>query len=228
MLDMDKKEFINGLKYAIFDMDGTVVDSLSFWDFCWSEIGKKYFANPDFRPDPEFDKAIRTITMKDTAILIKERYLPEETVDNIYNLCNDLIQYYYVNVVGTKTGVTEFLDKLLENGVKMCIASATEPRFIRIIMDKCGLGKYFSFVISCTDVGAGKDKPDVFLEALRRLGGDIGEACVFEDSCVALETAEKAGFKTVGIYDKNNYGQDRLKAASDIYLSENETYYDLI
>ena len=57
---------------------------------------------------------------------------------------------------------------------------------------------------------------------------EISDICVFEDSYVAIETARKAGFKTVGIYDKFNYGQDRLKAASDIYISETDSIATLI
>ena len=74
----------------------------------------------------------------------------------------------------------------------------------------------------------GKEKPDVFLEALRRLGGDLSSACVFEDSFVALETAKKAGFMTVGVYDKNNYEQQRLENASNIYISSKMTFLDII
>ena len=76
--------------------------------------------------------------------------------------------------------------------------------------------------MSCADIGAGKDKPDIYIAAKNALGLTAEDICVFEDSYVALETAKNAGFKTVGIFDKNNYGQDRLKAASLIYIKEGE------
>ncbi|MBQ9115919.1 MAG: HAD-IA family hydrolase, partial [Clostridia bacterium] len=66
----------------------------------------------------------------------------------------------------------------------------------------------------------GKDKPDIYIAAQKALGLNTEDICVFEDSYVALETAKKAGFKTVGIYDKYNYGQDKLEAASVIYVNE--------
>ena len=74
----------------------------------------------------------------------------------------------------------------------------------------------------------GKDKPDIYLLAQNELGLDISDICVFEDSYVAIETAGKAGFKTVGIYDKFNYGQDRLEASSDIYISESDSIAALV
>jgi beta-phosphoglucomutase-like phosphatase (HAD superfamily) len=60
------------------------------------------------------------------------------------------------------------------------------------------------------------------------MGLSVGDVCVFEDSFVALETAKSAGFKTVGLYDKYSMGQDRLLAASDIYMKEGESLLDII
>ncbi|MBE6634932.1 MAG: HAD family phosphatase [Ruminococcaceae bacterium] len=224
---MERKEFVKTIKYAIFDMDGTLADSLGFWEAFWPELGKQYMNNPSFRADAEVDRAVRTVTMNASAVMIQKAYLNDVSPEEIYSFCNKMIDYYYNNKVDMKTGVPEFLEYMRSRGVKMCIASATEPRFLHALLKKCALAEYFEDVVSCTDVGAGKEKPDVFLEALRRLGGNIEDACVFEDSFVALETAKKAGFKTVGIYDKNNYGQDRLKAAADVYMGEGDVYYDL-
>ena len=102
----------------------------------------------------------------------------------------------------------------------MCVASATDKKYLPIALDACGLTSYFDTVLSCAELGVGKDKPDIYLAALAALGTNASETCVFEDSFVALETAKKAGFHTVGIYDENNFGQERLCQASDLYLSK--------
>ena len=86
----------------------------------------------------------------------------------------------------------------------------------------------FDFVISCVDIGSGKDKPDIYLAALERFGSSLEQTCVFEDSFVALETAKRAGFITVGIHDNGNYDHDKLMAASDYYLADGMTFNDLI
>ena len=218
---------IEKIKYAIFDMDGTLVDSLGFFDYLWKEIGVKYFSDPTFRVDPNLDKRIRTKTLKDAVKEIRDAYLPNESVDELLKLSSDMLEEHYKMRVSAKRGVLDFLNNLKARGVKMCVASATEPRLIKYSVERCGLEDYFEFIISCTEVGAGKDKPDVFLEAIKRLGGTISESCVFEDSFIALETAERAGFMTVGVYDKNNYCQDRLKAASDFYFADGITLMDL-
>ena len=118
---------------------------------------------------------------------------------------------FYKNEVELKKGVLEFLEYCSEKGIKMCVASATDVKLFKIAIERCGIGKYFTDILSCAELGKGKDQPDIYLKALETLGTSIEEACVFEDSHVAVETAAKIGIKTVGIYDKYNYGQEEMK-----------------
>ena len=74
----------------------------------------------------------------------------------------------------------------------------------------------------------GKDKPDVYIATMQQMGLKAEEVCVFEDSFVAIETAKKLGCKTVGIFDKNNFGHDRLRASSDMYLDDGMQMKSLI
>ena len=90
------------------------------------------------------------------------------------------------------------------------------------------LYKYFPKVFSCGAIGKGKEHPDVFLMAAEYLGTEIGETVIFEDSLVAIETAVAAGFKTVGIYDRNNYGQDKIAEIANEYIADSETLLKLI
>ena len=219
---------IEKIKYAIFDMDGTLIDSLGYWEYLWREFGKKYLSDPNFKIDREIDKRIRTETLDSGSVLIRDRYVPDVSAKEIFDFAIDILEEHYKVRVFAKAGVTELLEHLKNNGVKMCVASATELKYIKYALERCGLDGFFEFVISCTEVGVGKEKPDVFLEALRRLDGEVSKTCVFEDSYVALETARRSGFMTVGIYDRYNYDQDRLASASDIYVKENMSLADLI
>ena len=108
------------------------------------------------------------------------------------------------------------------------MASASETKHLEIALTACGLREYIPELHSCADVGFGKDRPDVFFKAAASMGLSPSEVCVVEDSFLALETAKSAGFHTVGVYDANNYDQERLRVASEIYLGKSETLSDLI
>ncbi|MBO5652746.1 MAG: HAD family hydrolase, partial [Clostridia bacterium] len=135
---------------------------------------------------------------------------------------------FYRYKVSAKPGVHAFLDHLKAEGVRMCVASATDKKYLPIALEACGLSSYFETVLSCSELGVGKDKPDIYLKAMEILGTSPADTCIFEDSFVALETAKRIGCHTVGIFDKNNFGQDRLCAASEIYLAEGEGFDTLI
>ena len=110
----------------------------------------------------------------------------------------------------------------------MCLATANDEDLVEVVLKHCNIEKYFSKLFSCKELGKGKESPDVFFLALDYLGTPKEETWVFEDSFVALNTAAKAGFPTVGVYDKYSFRQDILKENSDIYISENEDVSILI
>jgi len=219
---------INKIKGAIFDMDGTLINSLIVWDMLWEDMGKKYLGREGFRPTKEDDKAVRTLTAAGAMELIHNNYGIGENVEELLNFWDEYVIKFYTEVVEIKDGVYEFLDELKSRGVKMCLASATDKKLLMVAIEKLGLGKYFSELLSCGDIGKGKEEPDIFLLAKEHLGTSLEETCVFEDSCVAIMTANKAGFKTVAIYDQFNYGQEEMKAVADEYIARGETLLKLV
>jgi HAD superfamily hydrolase (TIGR01509 family) len=151
-------------------------------------------------------------------------------LDELITFSNSRIEDFYRYEVEVKAGVFDFLNYLKDSGVKIALASGSEMKYVNVALEACGLSNYFdsSLVFSCVDIGVDKSKPDIYLKTQKALGFEADEICVFEDSATAIETAKSVGFKTVGIYDVNNFAQDRLKAASDIYVGKGETMADLI
>ena len=216
------------IKAAIFDMDGTLLDSLMLWDVLWSTFSDKYLNDRSFSPSVEDDKKVRTLTLKDAMLLIHNNYKLGESGEELLSLANSIMIDFYANSVELKDGVREFLEHCKNKGVKMCIASATAPELIYIALKHCDIEKYFLKVFSCGTIGKGKDEPDVFLQAAEFLGAEIKDTWVFEDSLTAIETAAKIGMPTVGIYDKFNYGQDKIKEIATEYINSTETILKLI
>lgn len=216
------------IKAAIFDMDGTLVDSLFLWEVLWSTFGEKYLKDKSFVPSAEDDKKVRTLTLKDAMDLIHNKYNIGETGEELLQLANSIMMDFYSNSAELKSGVREFLDYLKSQNTKMCIASATAPELIAVAMKHCDIEKYFSKVFSCVELGKGKETPDIFLLAKDFLRTNAQDTWVFEDSLVAIETATKIGMKTVGIYDRYNFGQDRIKEIATEYIADGETLLKLI
>ena len=216
------------IKGAIFDMDGTIINSLMFWDYLWQRIGEKYMGDAAFKPSDEINKKVRTMVYEDAMAYFKDCYrLPVDT-DEFITFASSGIFEFYKDVATVKDGAERLLASLREKNIKVCLASATAMEEVKYALECHGLLKYFDLVLSCADIGVGKDQPDIYLEALRSLHLSQDEVCVFEDSYVALETAKKAGFQTVGIFDRYNFEQERLKKASDIYLDGEQPLDSLI
>lgn len=216
------------IKSAIFDMDGTLVDSLFFWDVFWDIISKKYLDGKKFTPTPDDDKYIRTSPFAKAMNLLHENYDIGENGEDLLKTMVESLGEFYAKDVKPKDGVKEFLDYLQSKGIKMCIASATSPDLIKVALKHCGIDKYFSKLFSCGELGVGKDRPDIYLLAKNYLGSEIADTFVFEDSLVAIETAVKIGMPTVGIYDKFNPGQERIKEIATEYIADGETLLKLV
>ena len=216
------------MKAAIFDMDGTLINSLIFWNYLWEQMGQQYLGDGSFRPDETTDRECRTLTMVQAMELVHQRYHMGSSGEEVAQFATQLLETFYREVVEAKPGAVEFLQHLKASDVKMAVATASDGKLVQLAMERCGLKPYLDMVISCADVGKGKDHPDVFLLALEKLGTTVEETWMFEDSYVALQTAKRIGMPTVGIFDANNYGQDILKANSDHYIAEGEELTRLI
>ena len=212
----------------IFDMDGTLIDSMIFWDMFWPEIGKRCLGDESFLPDEATQKAIRTLPLGAAMKLLHETCGIGENAEVLFDTANALCVDFYRDTVKMKDGALAFLEHCRKSGIRMCVASATASELLEIVMQKFDLGRYFPRVISCNEVGVGKNHPDVFLLAREYLGTPMESTWVVEDSVTAVETANRAGFPTVGIYDCHNFDLDYMEAISTEFIGAGETLEKLI
>ena len=186
-------------KYCIFDMDGTIADSMGYW----KNIEREFLVEKGIQEDvDEVLKEIQHMTIPAAMEYFISRFGFSGTVESLTEEFDGMMAEHYRKDVEIKPGAKAYLEALRANGAKMCIASATSTPLVKIALEHMGITEYFDFVLSCVDVNSSKDKPLVFLEAARRLGGTPEETAVFEDSLVASTTAKNAGFYVVGIYEK--------------------------
>lgn len=205
-------------QYAIFDMDGTLVDSMVYW----KNLAKEYLASKGIThiPDMILEK-IKPMTMTESATLFIEKFGLNGTPESVAKEMNALMDTHYYKDIPLKKGIKEYLNKLYNSGTTMCVASATAVSLVEACLKRLGIIEYFSFLLSCETIGVGKSKPNIYYEAAKRLGAEPSDIVVYEDALYAAETAKKAGFYVVGVFDesaKKNLAS--LKEISDEIILE--------
>ena len=200
---------------AVFDLDGTLLDSNGYWNLAPDE----YLKTLGKRAAPDLAKTIFTMTLPEAAEYMTREYGLTRTPDEISEGVNAAMERFYRTEIPLKDGVQETLELLGKRGIPLAIASVTDRPLVESAMRRFGLLDRFQAIVTIADVGVGKHAPDVYLEAARRLGSSPGETLVFEDALHALQTAKKAGFITVGVYDDASKDkQEEISGTADYYL----------
>lgn len=204
------------LRGAIFDFDGTLFDSMYVWD----TAGADYLRGLGLEPEPNLGRTLKTMSLAQSAAYLKEKYHLKQTAEQITDGVSRTAEHAYFYDVQPKKGAKEFARRLQESGVRLCIATATDRYEIEAALARCGMGGFFPEILTCTEAGSGKDEPQIFREALRRLGTSRDDTLVFEDACHAIETAKADGFAVAAVYDAHEEKQERIRKAADFYLND--------
>lgn len=200
---------------AIFDMDGTLTDSMPLWD----NVGGRFLAARGLEAHPGMYEELKPLSMMQTAAYLRKTFgLPQDETAIISEL-NGMVENGYRETVPPKRDVAQFLSRLREAGVSMCVATATDRHLAEAALRRTGLLDFFQCILTCTEVGAGKEQPDIFELACRCLGTPKEDTVVFEDALHAVKTAKGAGFRVVAIQD-DSCKEDamEIKRVADLYI----------
>ena len=201
---------------AIFDVDGTLLDSMSVW----ANIGADYLRFLGYEPRENLNETFKSMSLYQAACYYQSEYGVTLSTDEIIGGVNDRIGQFYRERAGLKPGVAGFLRQLREKGVKMCIATATDRPLVEAALERCGVLAYFSDIFTCFSVGHGKDEPVIYRTALEHLQTARAKTIVFEDALYAARTARRDNFVTAAVYDAYEKHQAELRAAADLYITD--------
>lgn len=184
---------------AIFDCDGTLVDSMGMWGHAWDWLAERHGV-------PAVPLArIESLSLWDTCAFFHDELGVPEPADQLYEELCAHVRDAYEHEVALMPGARALLDELAAAGVPMIVASSTPVRELRCALAAHDLARYFTDVVSTEDVGGrDKDFPDVYLEACRRLGTPRETTWVFEDAPFGVRTARRAGFAVVGLMNDHD------------------------
>ena len=204
------------IKGAIFDFDGTLVDSM----FIWDSFGEDYLRSLGKEPRECLAETFKTFTLEQSAAYYKEHYCVTLSVQEIVNGINATVAEIYRTKVTLKNGVRDFLESLRLSGVKMCIATVTDKPIVEEVLERLGVRAYFDKIFTCAEVGFSKETPHIYREALAHLGTRKDETVVLEDALHALMTAKNDGFPVAAVHDAHEPKQALMKANADYYISD--------
>jgi HAD superfamily hydrolase (TIGR01509 family) len=203
------------IKGAIFDLDGTILDSMEVWD----KALVTFLNNNGKVADESTNKDLESLSMTEGAEYLKEKYSLDMDISMIISDVNTVVKNLYSDYVKVKDGAEAFLKELKESDIKIVAATSSDRDVAEKALKKLGLIEYFEKIFTCTEEKTSKEKPEIFLKAAEYMGINPKETLVFEDALYALKTAKYAGFIIVGVYDKSSSDkQEEIKSISDFYL----------
>lgn len=204
------------LQGAIFDVDGTLLDSM----FIWDTIGETYLRSLGITPRENLNQTFKNMSLYQAARHYQDEYGVSLSTDQIMAGVNQMIERYYREEAPAKPGAAKFLAALQRRGVRMCVATATDRHLVEAAFARLGILHCFLDIFTCTLIGHGKDQPHIFEAALERLNLPRSEVLVFEDALYAARTVKAAGFPLAAVYDEHEPNQRALRALADYYVED--------
>lgn len=204
------------MKGAIFDLDGTLIDSM----WIWNELSLKYLKSLGVKNSPKnLNQTLATLTLKEGFSYLKETFQLEKTEDEIRDDLKKILEVYYKNHFDLKAGVLELLKELKNREVKMILGTATDEDLALMALKRHGIEDFFEVIQTEENTGLSKGNSKFFEVAIGKLDIEPSRIWVFEDALHCILSAKESGLNVLAI--KDNYSKSHwkeIKENSDIYI----------
>ncbi|MDR2546735.1 MAG: HAD family phosphatase [Lachnospiraceae bacterium] len=215
MKELDKKNIINDIDALLFDLDGTLVDSM----WVWKEIDFEYLKQYGATPPENIEQIIEGMSFTETATYFKEVFALPEDVETIKDEWNRLAWEKYTTQVPMKPGVMELLHYARDKGLKMGIATSNSIELVEQIVTVHDLKQFFPVIMTSCEVERGKPAPDIYLAVAAALKVAPARCLVFEDIVPGIEAGKSAGMRVCAVEDAYSAAtREEKQRLADYYI----------
>lgn len=203
------------IRAAIFDIDGTLLDSTEIWE----EAGARYLHSLGIDPEQNLGRILFSMTIEEGAAYTKKRYRLPQSTEEIRQGVLDTVRDFYEREAQAKDGVGVFLERLREAGIPMITVTAGYREYSMRALKRLGLAGYFQTMLTCSELGLSKREPEIWRRAAEYLRTEPEETWVFEDALHAIKGAKSAGLRTAAVADEHSRTErGRIREAADVYI----------
>ena len=209
------KNFSGKIRGAIFDADGTLLNSMHIWH----ELGARYLKSLGLVPEKNLAAVLYPMSLEQSSAYLQKNYSIKNSVQEIRAGILKIIEDFYFHEVELKPGVKIFLEALNEKNIPMVIATSGDRELLNAALERNEIKKFFSGVFTCSELGTDKRDSKIFLICSEFLNLSPEVTAVFEDSFYAIATAKAAGFITFGVEDESNLNdREKISGLADFYI----------
>ncbi len=201
-------------KAIIFDLDGTLVDSM----WMWYDIDVEYLGRFGITIPQGLQADIEGMSFSETAVYFKERFQIPDSLEKMKSDWNEMAWDKYTHEVPMKKGAVEFIKACRKRGILLGIATSNSRELVENIVAVHGLKEDFACIMTGCDVNRGKPAPDIYLAVARELSVKPGDCLVFEDIIPGIQAGIAAGMEVCAIEDEYSLYQLKEKAALADYF----------
>ena len=211
------REMLSGIEAVIFDLDGTLVDSM----WVWPEIDVEYLGRYGIQLDERLQGDIDGMSFTETAEYFKERFGIPDSVEKIKEDWNRMAEEKYLHQVSLKKGAREFIEACRKKKWKLGIATSNSRQLVEGVIGAQGLTDAFSCILTSCEVGKGKPAPDIYLAVAERLGTDPAHCLVFEDIEPGIRAGKAAGMRVCAVKDDwCQTPEAQMRKLADYYIAD--------
>lgn len=212
---------LENIKAVIFDLDGSLVDSM----WIWRDIDIEYLGRFGIELPKELQTEIEGKSFSETAVYFRERFDIPDSLEQMKEDWNRMAWDKYMNEVMLKPGADVFLHHCLDKGIKLGIATSNSRQLVEAVANARGFGKDFDCIMTACEVEKGKPSPDIYLAVADKLGVEPEECLVFEDITPGIMAGKNAGMRVCAVEDDYSMHQiEEKKALADYYIRD---YYEI-